>query len=182
MKPNSKASPTPPRLASQSSRERSGDLVVGAMGLALGLVCALFPWYIFFNQDKFGIQGMTFQGGQTGRPSSDVVYQPNPVMQPISTGELPRMELDFLPTATLTGDPDQRRAVPLEEQPFPADLFEFRLVHVANGRAMIEDADGLWVVQPGSRLPDASTVSRIERRDGAWVVVTSYDRVLKMAN
>jgi hypothetical protein len=57
---------------------------------------------------------------------------------------------------------------------------QFRLVHVANGRAMIEDDAGLWVVQAGSMLPDSSRVARIEKRDGKWVLVTSTDRVVAL--
>ncbi len=166
----------PPRI----SKEKAGALVVGAMGLALGLVCALFPWYIFFNQEKFGIQALTFEGGQSGRPSANAL-QPQMVMQPFATGDVPQIDLDFLPTATLTDDPEARRAVPVAEQPFPADRIEYRLVHVANGRAMIEDEAGLWVVQPGSRLPDSSVVSRIERRGTEWVLVTSTARELSLA-
>ena len=57
---------------------------------------------------------------------------------------------------------------------------QFRLVHVANGRAMIEDDAGLWVVQAGSMLPDSSRVAGIEQRDGKWVLVTSTDRVVAL--
>jgi hypothetical protein len=45
---------------------------------------------------------------------------------------------------------------------------------------MIEDADGLWVVQRGSRLPDASRVVAIEQRGASWVLVTSNDRIVKL--
>jgi hypothetical protein len=51
---------------------------------------------------------------------------------------------------------------------------------VANGRAMIEDDSGLWVVQRGSKLPDNSTVALIELRDGDWVIVTSEDKVIRI--
>jgi hypothetical protein len=33
--------PKPPKL--------SGDMILGGLGVVLGLVCALFPWYIFMN-------------------------------------------------------------------------------------------------------------------------------------
>jgi hypothetical protein len=55
------------------------------------------------------------------------------------------------------------------------------MVHVANGRAMIEDDAGLWIVQPGSILPDSSQVSSIERRNGKWVMVTSADQVIELS-
>ncbi|MBL8582290.1 MAG: hypothetical protein JNL61_08700 [Rhizobiaceae bacterium] len=65
-----------------------------------------------------------------------------------------------------------------EEQPFPAEKVVFHLVHVANGRAMIADDSGLWVVQKGSVLPDSSKVASIEQRNGRWVLVTTRDEVL----
>ncbi|RUW32821.1 hypothetical protein EOA37_31525, partial [Mesorhizobium sp. M2A.F.Ca.ET.015.02.1.1] len=58
---------------------------------------------------------------------------------------------------------------------------EFKMVHVANGRAMIEDDTGLWVVQRGSVLPDSSRVASIEQRGGKWVIVTSTDKVIQLS-
>ena len=61
-------SPAMPRLvtgtspAASEGRRRS-DLTVAALGITLALICALFPWYIFFNQDQFGVRAMKFQGG-----------------------------------------------------------------------------------------------------------------------
>ena len=61
----------------------------------------------------------------------------------------------------------------------PGDEAQFRLVHVANGRAMIEDEAGS-AVQTGSTLPDLSRVASIEQRKGKWVLVTSTDRVIAL--
>jgi len=157
-----------------------GDVTVAALGVTLAVTCAVFPWYIFFNQEKFGVREFVFSGGGSGRPASGLSYQPQPVGKPFATGEVPKMELDFFPTATLPTDQAPARAVPASEQPFPADLVDFRLVHVANGRAMIEDSDGLWVVQRGSRLPDSSRVVSIEQRNGRWVLLTSQDKVVEI--
>ena len=49
----------------------------------------------------------------------------------------------------------------------------FRLLHVANGRALIEDKAGMYLVRIGSILPDNSRVATLEQRDGKWVIVTS---------
>ena len=76
---------------------------------------------------------------------------------------------------------DKAKAASLEQQPFPAEATEFRLIHIANGRAMIEDDAGLWVVQQGSVLPDSSVVRSIEKRNGQWVLVTSTDRIIEVS-
>lgn len=157
-----------------------GDVTVAALGITLGLTCALFPWYIFLNQDKFGVRELVFEGRRDGSSSAQVSYQPPLIGKPFTTGEVPKMNLDFFPTATLPAENVPARIIAAADQPFPSDLVGFKLVHVANGRAMIEDRDGLWVVQPGSRLPDASRVMSIEKRDGHWVLVTSLDKVVEL--
>lgn len=171
-----------PRSRRILGRHAPGDVVVAGLGVALGLTCALFPWYIFFNQDQFGPRAFTFEGSGNMRVPTEVAYRPNPIGEPMTPNEAPRLELDFLPTGTLPPGGGSTEPVPVTQQPFPADLVRYKLVHVANGRAMIEDADGIWVVQRGSRLPDASQVTSIERRNGGWVLVTSADRVLELRN
>ena len=161
-------------------RDRS-DFIFGALGLVLGLTCALFPWYIFFNQEKFGVREFVFSGERGGAAPTELTYQPPRIGQPFAEAEVPRMALDLFPTATTPRQDDgARRAVPVAEQPFPPDLVSYHLVHVANGRAMIMDDTGLWVVQPGSQLPDASRVASIEKRGKGWVIVTTLDRVIEL--
>lgn len=157
-----------------------GDVTVAALGITLGLTCALFPWYIFFNQEQFGVREMVFDGSRTGTSAAQAASGPLLVAQSIRADEAPRMNLDFFPTATVPANDARMPSIPPANQPFPPDLIAFKLVHVANGRAMIEDDDGLWVVQRGSRLPDASRVSSIEKRSGHWVLVTSLDKVIEL--
>lgn len=161
---------------------KSSDVLLAGLGVSLGLVCALFPWYIFMNQDKFGVQAMRFQGENSGRPGLHTLNRPSS-QQSVSAGEMPAMGIDFLATATPSErSSGERRTAAEESQPFPVSPPDFFLVHVANGRAMIRDDGGLWVVQPGSRLPDGSRASSIERREGQWVLVTSRDHILTIDN
>jgi hypothetical protein len=165
-----------PRLNKKS--DRRSDLVIAALGITLGLICALFPWYIFFNQEQFGVQAIKFGGTGTnsGRAGGGVVAQRS---APLTAKDVPAANLDLLATGTV---PDDANPAPApEEQPFPADAAKFRMVHVANGRAMIEDDTGLWIVQRGSTLPDSSTVSSIEQRNGKWVMLTSTDQVIQLS-
>lgn len=160
-----------------------GDMMIAGAGLALAIGCALFPWYVFFNQDKFGLPSVRFQGSDGSIPMpASLSYRTDLLGRPISAAEVPVLELDLLSTGTLPDDPTG--GIPLSEQPFPGGPIEakYRLVHVANGRAMLEDENGLWVVQPGSMLPDESRVSSIERRAQGWVMVTSRNEVIEIAN
>src|SRR6185503_19824408 len=97
-------------------------------------------------------RAMKFEGG--GTPSTGVVStgpQSQRVGAPMDVEEIPAMQLDLVATGTLPDQKDSQggedAAQGLDRQPFPGDVRAgFRLVHVANGRAMIEDEAGLWVV------------------------------------
>ena len=167
-----------PKLGKKS--DRRSDFVVAALGITLGLICALFPWYIFFNQEQFGVQAIAFggSGNNIGRGSGG--SQQENAGAPLTAKDVP--DVDLFATGTLPDKPeDPNKAPGLDEQPFPADADKFRMVHVANGRAMIEDDTGLWIVQRGSTLPDSSTVSSIEQRNGKWVMLTSTDQVIPLS-
>lgn len=163
-------------------RDRRSDLTVAALGITLGLICALFPWYIFFNQDDFGVRAMKFEG--TDEASGPILLgtQPQRVGAAIEDAEIPPMELDLLPTGTTPDETeDEGPGTPgLTSQPFPALPIDFKLVHVANGRGLIEDDGGLFVVQVGSLLPDSSRVAAIEEQDGLWKLVTDAGLVLDL--
>lgn len=173
--------PQPPRAQFpkvNKKDDRRSDIVFAALGITLGLICALFPWYIFFNQDQFGVQAIKFGGSGTNAGRVSGGSQMENSGQPLTANDVP--DVDLFATGTLQ-DPDDKTQPPgVDEQPFPADP-KFRMVHVANGRAMIEDDAGLWIVQRGSKLPDTSTVSSIEQRGGKWVMVTSTDQVIELS-
>jgi hypothetical protein len=173
--------PQPPQaqFPKPSARpDRRSDIVVAALGVTLGLICALFPWYIFYNDVRFSTHG--FRLGGNGERTGRIVTS-NPAAgstPPMTVPDMLPKNLDLFATGTpaeSSQDPDKTPGI--DQQPFPADT-EFHLVHVANGRAMIEDDAGLWIVQPGSTLPDNSKVASIERRDGKWVLVTSANAVI----
>lgn len=168
-------------------RSARGDMLIVAGGLALAIGSAMLPWYVFFNQDQFGIRALKFEGREDELPlPSSLALGSGRLRPPISLEEVPVMNLDFLATGTLPPEEDPPvGAVPLSQQPFPGEdrpVSPYRLVHVANGRAMLEDDNGLWVVQPGSLLPDRSRVASIERRGDGWVIVTDQDTVITIAD
>jgi hypothetical protein len=127
---------------------------------------------------------MKFEGNGTS-VSGPVAIGPQPqrVGAPMDIKDIPVEQLDLFATGTLPKKKEDGSGAPapgLDQQPFPAEIPQFHLVHVANGRAMIEDDAGLWIVQAGSVLPDSSVVTSIEKRDGQWVLVTSNDRVYQL--
>ncbi|MCX8569847.1 MULTISPECIES: hypothetical protein [Hyphomicrobiales] len=167
----------------RKKRDHRSDFIIACLGIALGTTCALFPWYIFFNQDKFGIRAMKFSGKGDSEQSVPLAMgqQVERVGAPITPEEIPPMKLDLFATGSLKpATEDGSSSAQIADQPFPGPKISFKLVHVANGRAMIEDDAGVWVVQRGSVLPDSSKVASIEQRKGKWVLVTSREEVLQV--
>ena len=161
--------------------DRRGDLTVAALGVTLGLICALFPWYIFYNPEQFGVRAVKFRGNGEATGAVVIGEQPDRVGAPSLADEVVPLTLDLFPTGTAGGDGERPDAPGLSEQPFPAEVPEFRLIHVENGRAMIADDVGIFVVQRGGRLPDGSRVAAIEEREGAFVLITDEDRVIAVS-
>lgn len=176
-----------PSATSQAGRRRRSDLVVAGLGIMLGFGCAVFPWYIFFNQDKFGIRALKFEGNGDQTPPITLGPGGQRIGAPMTAEDIPPMPLDDFATGTIgladgaDDEPDPHSD--LANQPFPGGPEpEYRMVYAAVGRAMIADETGMWVVQRGSLLPDNSKVSAIEQRDGKWVLVTSDEKVVELSS
>lgn len=176
-----------PRVTAEQNarrRDRRSDLTIAALGVTLGLICALFPWYIFFNPEEFGVRAMRFGGRGIGTEPIVLGAQPERVGAPVAEQKVAPMELDLLATGTATKDhtdEDDEGTPGLKDQPFPPPVISFRVVQIANGRAMLEDDTGLFVVKPGSTLPDSTRVKTIEERDGRAVLVTDAGVVLEIS-
>jgi hypothetical protein len=157
------------------------DTAIVGGGIALAVGAAFFPWYVFFHQESFGVRPMTYS---TDRPLSDWpgtgMMSASPIVlegEPAGEGEFDMLMTATVPEPPVEEEPAAAAADPLD-QPFPGSN-AFRLLHVANGRALIEDSAGMYMVQIGSVLPDNSRLARLERRDGTWVIVTSEGAVIE---
>jgi hypothetical protein len=157
----------------------AGDRALRATGLVLAGMSAFFPWYVFFNPEKFGIHITE------GARSRDLPHWPARNVFSVSplamVNKNPAPELaeipDQLTTATISNlGRVEPKGQPAEAQPYPGKS-AFHLLHVANGRALIEDMSGMYVVRVGSVLPDNSRLATLEQRDGKWVIVTSTGEV-----
>ncbi len=174
------APPKPPR---QRRRVSTTDRVLGLTGVALACAAAFFPWYVFFNEEKFGIRVADW-GRTRDLPEGPGrnVFSVSPLAMvdkdDEGSGESSGTTVDPLVTATVSKLGAEKPAsdeMP-QAQPFPGRS-GFRLLHVANGRALIEDNSGMYMVRVGSILPDNSRVATLEQRDGRWVIVTSTGEV-----
>lgn len=165
---------------------RLGDKMLAAAGFTLAAASAFFPWYVFLNADKFGVQTETL--GRT-RDLPPGVIRPVVTVSPLAMTDsskedwpVPPEPMDTLATATTSSIGEARdNGSGREEQPFPGKG-NFRLLHVANGRALIENSSGMYMVQVGSTLPDNSKLAALEQRDGKWVIVTSAGEIYQDAD
>ncbi|MCF6369539.1 flagellar protein [Rhizobium halophilum] len=156
-----------------------GDRILMGAGILLAAASAFFPWYVFLNQDKFGIRTSGFEHMRDlpPRPPRNVMSVSPLAMTDRTEDEKLPPPADSLTTATVSslGDAHANGSAFLD-QSFPGKG-NFRLLHVSNGRALIEDGSGMYIVRVGSILPDNSKLATIEQRDGKWVIITSSGEI-----
>ncbi|TWD55434.1 flagellar protein [Allorhizobium terrae] len=159
------------------------DRLLATTGVCLAFGSAIFPWYVFLNPDKFGFGSESLNNGRDlSLVEARNVFSVSPLALISKEKKEPKLpdNLDQIKTATVSNvGQTAKEAMPAKvEQPFPG-AEAFRLLHVANGRALIEDASGMFMVKVGSILPDNSKVAVLEKRDGQWVIVTSDGAIYK---
>jgi hypothetical protein len=166
-------------------RRKGSDRAIVVAGFAMAAIAAIFPWYVFFNQESFGVNPMEW-GDTRDLPETQgrAVVSVSPLAIPDEKdGALPSsVPFDPITTATVSDAAETASTGPLTvkaalDQSFPGGP-RYQLLHVANGRALIEDVSGMYMVQVGSALPDNSTLETMEQRDGKWVIITSKGEVL----
>ena len=164
---------------------RTGDRVVAISGFLLATAAAFFPWYVFFNQESFGIAPMSYTDTRDlpeigGRSLVNV----SPLAIPDEKdGTAEPSAFDPITTATVSSLGDELPGAPGvttvdHDKSFPGKP-RYKLLHVANGRALIEDTSGMYIVRIGSVLPDNSRLATLEKRDGQWVIITSNGEVIQ---
>jgi hypothetical protein len=158
---------------------RLADKLLMGTGIALAAASAFFPWYVFFNEDKFGLHTDPMDHTRDLPPmAARQVFSVSPLAMTDRTEDerLPAEPMDTLTTATVSSLGEEGQGALPQDQPMPGKG-DFRLLHVANGRALIEDGAGMYMVRIGSILPDNSKVATLEQRNGRWVIVTSTGEV-----
>ena len=168
----------------QGLRRPSDRLLTGS-GILLAAVSAIFPWYVFFNQDQFGIRTSSFEHTRDLPPTAPRnVFSVSPLAMTDRNNDsppLPAAPTDAVTTATVSSLGEvERNGTGRPDQPFPGKA-GFRLLHVSNGRALIEDRSGMYMVRIGSILPDNSKLATIEQRDDKWVIITSSGEIYEDA-
>lgn len=164
----------------------AADYILSVIGLCLGTFAALFPWHVYLHPESYGPPRMTFsrdgvipreeiiaqvplEAGQTASSLSEVRtatgIEPPPVkVDPVTTGKVDRSTI---------------RTVGVEEQPYPGNGKSFTVLAVDGARALVGDADGVYLVRVNSRLPDDTTAEAFREDDRGWYIVTSGGKTLR---
>lgn len=172
----------------KSSTASNSEFAVTWSAIGLATVAALFPWYVFLNTEKFGIASIETDGMRDlPHTGPREVFSVSPLAMPNRNKE-DMLAIEFPPdpltTATISNKGGERQSdfgAKKEDQPYPGKA-NFRLLHVANGRALIEDGSGMYMLRIGSILPDDSKLTKIEKRDGAWLIESSSGSVYHAEN
>lgn len=175
--------PVSPVKIEDRPSSRLTDRLLAGTGIALACAAGLFPWYVFFNEEKFGMHVSTMDRTRDlpegpGRNVFSVSPLAMVDKDDESTNEIQETVVDPVVTATVSqlGEEKATGGEMTGSQPFPGRS-GFKLLHVANGRALIEDGSGMYMVRIGSILPDNSRVATLEQRDGKWVIITSTGEI-----
>ncbi len=171
-------SDTVERKARQRRSIRDFDrFLTGGLIIVAGAAAAL-PWYVFFNPEKFGISGAGWEAlknvpQRQGGGVDTVIPHFDEGLTSNGRKDIPTLDLDALTTAAVQTDGIGKNTnSDGKSQPFPGGT-RFKLLHVSNGRALIEDKSGMFLVQIGSTLPDESKLLSMSNVDGKWQIVTS---------
>lgn len=175
-------------------QSRNFDVLLTIAGLCLAGSSAFLPWYVFLNQEEFEVQRLAYtqQSSGSGSWSGRMVVNEKPAAFD-GNGSTDRGLINLTPDMLSTASIDPQSAPPPSasepdpspettgtiEQEFPGGRV-YRLVHVANQRALIEDSSGMYVVRVGSVLPDNSTLSALEETPTGWIAITSEGDMLKI--
>jgi len=162
------------------------DYVLSVIGLCLGTFAALFPWHVYLHPESYGPPRMTFSRGGV-IPREEIAAQV-PVNPGDSTGSLSevrtaremgntRNKVD--PVTTGKVDRSTIRTVSTDLQPYPGNGKPFKVLAVDGARALVGDADGVYLVRASSRLPDDTTAVEFREDDKGWYIVTSGGKKLR---
>lgn len=167
------------KVVKKVKRERINfDFLFAVVGICLAGSAAFLPWYVFLHQEDFSVKRMSYTKDRElpdweGRTIVNVSPSAIPKRDPEALDE------DLLPDDITTASiPENGGDGGDGSQAFPGQP-RFKLLHVANERALIEDASGMYMVKVGSVLPDNSTLSALEQRGNSWALVTSNGDVVE---
>lgn len=150
-----------------------GDYILGAFVTTITLAAVIFPWHAYNFPDQYGRPQMAFSNTLNGLDLSQI--DGSQTAFDLSLGEFVPTFDDGIDEITTAGvqraeiaDANARRDAVTTD--------DFGLIAVDERRALIESADGIYLVGPYSVLPDGSKVRALRSgQDGDRIVTTRFE-------
>ncbi len=184
-------------------KARAGDFAFWAGALSLAALSAYLPWDVYINHARYGPP--EFQFSRSGEVPADVValqegraplfdmvaetYVGDPPPRPLDDPD----GVDPFTTAAIPLDTGEEEAEPREVPPgvdpittasVPssggAAAHSYTLLDAGRGLALIADQDGIYIVRPGTLLPDGRRVSAIVGRGPHAQIVPDDDTEVRL--
>lgn len=154
-------------------RYDSGDYILGGIITTITLAAVIFPWHAYNYPAQYGRPQMVFTNTLNGLDLSQIDGAQTAF--DLSTGEFVPTFNDGIDNITTAG---VRRAEGSEtsatREILTAD--DFALIAADDRRALIESADGIYLVGPYSVLPDGSKVRALRSgQDGDSIITTRFE-------
>lgn len=149
-----------------------GDYILGAFVTTITLAAVIFPWHAYNFPHQYGRPQMAFSNTMNGLDLSQI--DGSQTAFDLSLGEFVPIFDDGIDPITTAGVP------PTENEQADADreiltTDDFGLIAADERRALIESADGIYLVGPYSVLPDGSKVRALRSgKDGDRIVTTRF--------
>jgi hypothetical protein len=165
------------RVRTLGSRWRINDILFGSCGLAMAAGATWFPFHVHAHPDRYGPPRMIFSQDRAGAQTDLrglVVALDLRSGRFVAAGQgVP--ELD----QTITGSigRDRPRPVPAEvREPSQSPL---TLLAADRSRALVADAEGVYLVRPSSRLPGGARVRALAVTSGRMQLETSDRQTIR---
>lgn len=155
-----------------------GDYILSALVATLTIGAVIFPWHAYNFPDQYGRPLMTFSNTIGGYDLSQI--EGAQTKFDLSTGEfVPTFDdgVDSITTASVSTEDRSNQLLNREVQATDS----FGLIASDERRALIESADGIYLVGPYSTLPDGSKVRALRSGSDGNQIVTSRFEIIERA-
>lgn len=155
------------------SQYDKGDYILGAIVTTITLAAVIFPLHAYNFPAQYGRPQMAFSNTMNGLDLSQI--DGSQTAFDLSLGEFVPIFDDGIDGITTAGVQRAEAANEnVDREIITAD--DFGLIAVDDRRALIESADGIYLVGPYSVLPDGSKVRALRSgQDGDRIITTRFE-------
>lgn len=153
-----------------------GDYILGAFVTTITLAAVIFPWHAYNFPHQYGRPLMAFSNTMNGLDLSQI--DGSQTAFDLSLGEFVPIFDDGIDEITTAGVPRAETAETNADREI-VTTEDFGLIAADERRALIESADGIYLVGPFSVLPDGSKVRALRSGQNGDRIVTTRFQIIE---